>query len=53
MLLYNQLDVLNEGPINMEVGIEELLNINIWIKNKAFYLDGLIEGEIFFKNVKL
>lgn len=37
----------------MEVGIEDLLNINIILKNKAFYLDDTIEGEIFFKIVKL
>jgi hypothetical protein len=37
----------------MEVGIEELLNINIMIKDKAYYMDDIIEGEIFFKVVKL
>ena len=37
----------------MEVGIDELLNINIMIKNKAFYMDDIIEGEIFFKIIKL
>lgn len=37
----------------MEVGIDELLNINIKIKDKALYMDDVIEGDIFFKIVKL
>ncbi len=37
----------------MEVGIEELLNINIMIKDKAFYMDDIVEGQIYFKVVKL
>ena len=37
----------------MEVGIEELLNINIQIDKKAFYLNDVIEGMIYFKTIKL
>lgn len=37
----------------MEVGIEELLNISILINNRVYFLDDVIEGEIYFKTVKL
>lgn len=42
-----------QGPISMEVGIEELLNISILINNRVYFLDDAIEGEIYFKTVKL
>lgn len=46
--LSEEFDQSVQGPINIEVGVENELNIQILIKNKALYLDDLIEGEILF-----
>lgn len=40
-------------PINMEVGIDDLLNIKIDIPRNRFGLKEFIEGKILFENVKV